>query len=195
MKRIFQSLFAAVLAVAMSGCGSIQQLGADAALGVVQEVTDVLTGPDSDYKNYLSTCLKEHTAWLKSQEERSTTTRTALASPHKEIAFSAFVQFAVEGARGSAVPKCSVERKPGWLENTNVFDIAFRVYQENRAGSRFNRQLDADKELAKARMDHERRMTRENNDLLTTLTGDKLEQFKAQAEADSQARKDAAAAK
>lgn len=169
-----KSLLALAIAVSLAGCTSMQQLGADAALGVVQEVSDVLTGPDTDYKNYLSTCLKEYKAYLDDREDRSKTTRIALASPHKEIAFSAFVQHAVEGAQVRS-PKCSVDRKPGWMENTNIFDIALRVYQINRDGVYARKQLESSEKIGLRQISASQESTRQLYNLITTLSGDKLE--------------------
>jgi len=168
------SLLALAAAAALSGCAGMQALGADAITGIVSEVTDVLTGPDTDYKNYLTTCLKEYKAYLDDREDRNATTRVALQSPHKEIAFSALLQFAVEGAQYRA-PKCSVERKPGWLENTNIFDIALRVYQINRDGVYARKQLESNEKIGLRQIDATLQSQRVNNALLTTLSGDKLE--------------------
>jgi hypothetical protein len=164
----------ALAAVSLTGCAGMQSLGADAVTGIVSEVTDVLTGPDTDYKNYLSTCLKEYKAYLDDREDRSKTTRIALASPHKEIAFSAFVQFAVEGAQYRA-PKCSVERKPGWLENTSIFDVLLRVYQINRDGVYARKQLESNEKIGLRQISAQQDNTRQLYNLITTLSGDKLE--------------------
>ena len=169
-----KSLVALATALSLTGCSSLQQIGGEAAVGIVQEVTDALTGPDTDYKNYLSTCLKEYKAYLDDREDRSKTTRIALASPHKEIAFSAFVQHAVEGAQVRS-PKCSVERKPGWLENTNIFDIALRVYQINRDGIYARKQLESSEKLGLRQIASQEAGTRQLYNLITTLSGDKLE--------------------
>lgn len=169
-----KSLLALAVVVSLSGCGSLQQLGGEAVVGVVQEVSDVLTGPDTDYKNYLSTCLKEYKAYLDDREDRSKTTRIALASPHKEIAFSAFVQHAVEGAQVRS-PKCSVDRKPGWMENTNIFDIALRVYQINRDGVYARKQLESNEKIGLRQISASQESTRQLYNLITTLSGDKLE--------------------
>jgi len=136
-------------------------------------VTDVLTGPDSAYKNYLSTCLKEYKAYLDDREDRSKTTRIALASPHKEIAFSAFVQHAVEGAQMRS-PKCSVERKPGWMENTNVFDLALRAYQINREAVYSRKKLESDEKIGIRQIASQEETTRQLYNLITTLSGDEL---------------------
>lgn len=197
MKRFFQSLCAAVLAVAMAGCAGIP--GGEAITAGAAVVSDVLTGPDTDYKNYLTHCSKEVAAQQKAAESESTALANALNSSSEKTQFGALILLAVKSGDKSPKIGCSVSRKKSipelLLTDNSLLELGKDLYFENRAEKRFGRQLDADKELAKARMDHERRMTRENNDLLTTLTGDKLEQFKAQAEADSQARKDAAAAK
>jgi hypothetical protein len=196
IKRLFQSIFAAVLAVVMSGCAGIP--GADAVAAGAAVVSDVLTGPDTDYKNYLSHCRAEVKAKADAATADSLALQTALSSGNEKTQYGATLIMAFRAGQGGPRIACTAERKKGGLElvlqDNALLELGKDVYFENRAEKRFSRQLDADKELAKARMDHERRMTRENNDLLTTLTGDKLEQFKAQAEADSQARKDAAAA-
>jgi hypothetical protein len=168
------SLLALAAAAALSGCAGMQSLGADAVTDIVSEVTDVLMGPDTDYKNYLSTCFKEYKAYLDDRKDRNETTRVALRSPHKEIAFSAFVQHAVEGAQFH-VPKCSVERKPGWLENTSIFDILLRVYQINRDGVYARKQLESSEKLGLRQISAQQESTRQLYNLITTLSGDKLE--------------------
>lgn len=175
MKRTLHRLIAAgAVALALAGCGSMQQLGAEAAVGIVEEVTSVLTGPDTDYKNYVATCLKEYKVWIDFQKERGETTRVALASPHKEIAFSAFVQFAVEGAK-TAAPKCSVERKPGWMENTNIFDLALRAYEVNTTRTYARKKLESDERIGLRQIAAQQEGTRRLYDLIITLSGDKLE--------------------
>ncbi len=196
MKRIFQSIFAALLAVAMSGCAAIP--GSEAIAAGVAVVSDVLTGPDTDYKNYLAHCRAEVKAKADAAAADSAALQTALSSGNEKTQYGATLIMAFKAGQGGPKIACTAERKKGGLElvlqDNALLELGKDLYLDNRAEKRFKAQLEADKDLSKARMDHENRMTQQNNDLLTTLSGDKLEQFKAQAEADSQARKDAAAA-
>lgn len=171
MKRFF---LLTASALALTGCAGMQQLSTDAVKGVIEQVSDVLTGPDSDYKNYLATCLKEYTAYIKAKEEEGSALKVGLASTHKEIAFGSLLMIAVNSGRETA-PRCSVERKKGWLESGNIFDVALRVYEENRRNVRARKQLESDEKRDLRRMDVDLERNRQLNDLLTTLSGDKLQ--------------------
>lgn len=194
MKRLF-SIFAALIAVAvLAGCGTTKSLlaGTAAVAAVVAP-----SGGSADYAAYLAHCEKEVAAQRAAAEADSQALRAGLQSGNEKTQFGALILLA---ARGGTSPKigCSVARKKELSElllgDANFLELGVDLYRENRAEKRFRRQLDADKELAKARMEHEQRMDAQRTDLLTTLTGDKLEAFRAQAEADAQARQDAAAA-
>lgn len=162
------------LAVSLAGCGSMQQLGTDAALGIAGEIKDVLTGPDSDYKNYLSACIREFDAALKSQETRAETLKTGLGSTHKEVAFGSLLMIAVDSGR-QVRPTCSVERKPGWMEGGNIWEIMLRVYEINTTRTYARKKLESDEKLGLRQIASQENSQRQLYDLITTLTGDKLE--------------------
>jgi hypothetical protein len=174
MKRILCRLLAAgAVALALTGCGT-QQLATEAVVGLASEAADLLTGPDTDYKNYLSACNKQVAAQVKAYEEESKALATAIASPNEKIQFGALILVAAKGGNGPRIG-CSAERKKGWLEGGNVVDAALRLYEENRRNKRAEKQLESDEKRDLARMRHDQQMADRNNDLLTTLSGDKLE--------------------
>lgn len=177
MKRII-AIFA--VALTLTGCASIPGGSELAAVGTA--AVDALTGPDSDYKNYLSSCRAE----LKAQQEYNAAHNAALAegirSPNEKIQFGAMILLAATSGQKGPHVGCSMERKRGFaellLQNNSMLDFGLRLYEVNRAEKRFSRQLDADKEMNKDRMDFQRDMEDRRNRLITTLTGDELELMK-----------------
>jgi hypothetical protein len=191
MKRL---IAAALLAVSLTGCGALT--GADAIATTVAAASDVLTGPDTDYKNYLSHCRIEVQAQRDAIKADTEALKAALSDGNDKTQFGATLIMAFKAGQGGPKIGCTAARKKGAVElllgESDLLRLGVDLYRENRAGARFNRQLEADKEMTRERLSHDREMADRQNDLLTTLSGDKLEQFKAQAEADSQARRDAA---
>jgi hypothetical protein len=167
-------LLALAAAAALSGCAGMQSLGTDAVVGLASEVTDVLTGPDTDYKNYLSACNKQVAAQAKAYEEESKALATAITSTNEKVQFGALILVAAKSSNGMKIG-CSAERKKGWLEGGNLVDVALRIYEENRRNIRARKQLESDEKLGLRQIDATLQSQRVNNDLLTTLSGDKLE--------------------
>ena len=174
MKRII-AIFAAALA--LTGCASIPGGTELAAVGTA--AVDALTGPDTDYKNYLSHCRAEVKAQAEAIKAESEVLAAGLSSGSKETQQGALLVMAFKAGQGGPRVGCSVSRKKGFtellLENNSMLDFGLRLYEVNRADKRFSRQLAADQEMNKDRMDFQRDMEDRRNRLITTLTGDELQ--------------------
>ncbi|MDO8903951.1 hypothetical protein [Hydrogenophaga sp.] len=176
MKR-FRIILAAAAAFALSGCASIP--GGSEIAAVATSAVDALTGPDTDYKNYLTHCRAEINAQRLAIEADSKALQAGLSSSDEKIQFGSLILLAAKSGMSGPRVGCSVERKRGFTElmfqNSNLLDFGLRLYEVNRADHRFKRQLDADKEMSRDRMDFQRDMEERRNRLITTLTGDELE--------------------
>jgi hypothetical protein len=173
MKRLIL-MFGAALA--LSGCSTMP--GGETATAAVAAAADVLTGPDTDYTNYLRHCGREVTAQREAAQAESKALEAGIGSQNEKIQFASLVLLAAKTGNSLKIG-CSVSRKKGFtellLENSNIVDAGIQLYRENRDQARFQKKLEADKELALERMRHDRLMLERQNDLLTTLSGDKLE--------------------
>lgn len=176
MKRLF-TIICAALAFSLTGCSTIP--GGDAAAAAVAGVSDALTGPDTDYTNYLKHCKAEVGAQKDAIVAESQAMQAALTSGNEKTQYGATLIMAFKAGQGGPKIGCTVARKKGAMElllgESDVLQLGVELYRENRAGARFNRQLEADKQMQRERLEHEREMNRQNNDLLTTLSGDKLD--------------------
>lgn len=174
MKRFFLLIASAI---ALTGCAGIP--GGEAVTAAVAVASDVFTGPDTDYTNYLKHCRTEVTAQKEAIVADSKALEAGLTSGNEKIQFGSLVLLAAKSGQAGPRIGCTVARKKGAAElmlgESNILELGVELYRENRAGARFNRQLEADKELARTRMAHERGMADRQNDLLTTLSGDKIE--------------------
>lgn len=178
MKRtLYRLLAAGAVALALTGCGTIP--GGETAAAAVAGVSDALTGPDTDYKNYLSHCRAEVKAQADAIEADSKALQAGLTSGNEKTQYGATLIMAFKAGQGGPKIGCTVSRKKGAMElllgESDVLQLGVELYRENRAGARFNRQLEADKQMQRERLNHDREMNRQNNELLTTLSGDKLE--------------------
>jgi len=187
MKRIFQSLIAAVLAVAVAGCAGIP--GGEAITAGAAVVSDVLTGPDTDYKNYLAHCRAEVKAKADAATARSTTLQTALTSGNEKTQYGATLIMAFEAGQGGPKINCTAERKKGAVEmllgESDVLELGVELYRENREEKRFQRQLDFDAKALKITTDAQRDARRDNNRFISDLTGtrpDEANRSRAEAE-------------
>lgn len=173
MKRIFQSLFAAVLAVAMVGCAGIP--GGEALTAGVAAVSDALTGPDTDYKNYLAHCRAEVKAKADAAEADSLALQTALSSGNDKTQYGATLIMAFKAGQGGPKITCTAERKKGAMElvfqDNALLEFGKDIYLDNRAEKRFNRQLDFDEKALKITTDAARDARRDNNKFVTDLVG------------------------
>ena len=170
------SLIALAAAASLAGCSSMP--ASEVTTAAIAGVTDMLTGPDTDYKNYLAYCAKEVAATKSMTESDNNTLKAGLDSKNEKIQFASLVLLAAKNNNSPRV-KCGAERKRSFteiaFENTNILDLGLRLYEENRESQRFQKKLESDEKRDLARMAHDREMARRNNDLLTTLSGDKLE--------------------
>lgn len=174
MKRLFTIICAAL---ALTGCGTIP--GGETVTAAAAAAVDVFTGPDTDYTNYLKHCRAEVTAQKDAIVADNEAMRAALTSGNEKTQYGATLIMAFKAGQGGPKIGCTVSRKKGAMElllgESDVLQLGVELYRENRAGARFNRQLEADKQMQRERLEHEREMNRQNNDLLTTLSGDKLD--------------------
>lgn len=178
MKRTIFRLFAAgAMVLALTGCGTIP--GGETATAAVAAAADVFTGPDTDYTNYLKHCKAEVGAQKDAFVADSQALQAALTSGNEKTQYGATLIMAFKAGQGGPKIGCTVSRKKGAMElllgESDVLQLGVELYRENRAGARFNRQLEADKQMQRERLNHDREMNRQNNELLTTLSGDKLE--------------------
>lgn len=178
MKRLLSLIAIGLLAaITLPGCAAVP--GGDALTGAAATVTDALTGPDTDYKNYLTHCRAEVNAQRDVVKSDNEALKAALTDGNEKTQYGATLIMAFKAGQGGPKIGCTVARKKGAVElllgESELLRVGVDLYRENRAGARFNRQLEADKELARTRMEHEREMADRQNDLLTTLSGDKLE--------------------
>lgn len=174
MKRLFSILAAAL---ALTGCASVP--GGAELTAVATSAVDALTGPDTDYKNYLSHCRAEVNAQRAAHEADSKALQAGLTSKDEKIQFGSLILLAAKSGMAGPRVGCTVDRKKGFtellLQNNSMLDFGLRLYEVNRADKRFSRQLEADKEMTKDRLEFQRDMEDRRNRLVTTLTGDELE--------------------
>ena len=187
MKRIFQSIFAAVLAVAMSGCAGIP--GSEAITAGAAVVSDVLTGPDTDYKNYLSHCRAEVKAKADAATADSVALQTALSSGNDKTQYGATLIMAFKAGQGGPKITCTAERKRGAVElllgESDVLQLGVDLYRENRAGARFKTQMEFEEKALKITTDAARDARRDNNRFISDLAGtrpDEANRSRAEAE-------------
>lgn len=187
MKRIFQSLVAAVLALAMAGCAGIP--GGEALTAGVAAVSDALTGPDTDYKNYLAHCRAEVKAKADAATARSTTLQTALTSGNEKTQYGATLIMAFEAGQGDPKISCTADRKKGNMElllgESDLADKALRLYEINRDEKRFKTKMEFEREALKITTDAQRDARRDNNRMIMDLTGtrpDEANRSRAEAE-------------
>lgn len=170
MKRLLSIL---LIALALTGCSTIP--GGQEVTALAATAADVLTGPDTDYKNYLTSCRAEVKAQADMVKAENEALAEGLRSGDEKIQFGAMILLAAKSGMNGPRIGCSVERKRGFTElvfqNSNVLSLGVELYRENRAGARFNRQLEANKEMARDRQDFELGLEDRRNSLLTNLTG------------------------
>jgi len=172
-----KSLLAIAAALSLAGCASIP--GSELITTSVAAVSDALTGPDTDYKNYLSHCRTEVNAQRDVAKADAEALTAALSKGNDKTQYGATLIMAFKAGQGGPKIGCTVARKKGNMElllgESDLLDAGLRLYEINRSEKRFSRQLAADKELARERFAHDRQMADRQNDLLTTLSGDKIE--------------------
>ena len=187
MKRIFQSLFAAVLAVALTGCAGIP--GTEAVTAGAAVISDVLTGPDTDYKNYLTACRAEVKAQSDAISADSKALETALTSGNDKTQYGATIIMAMKVGQGGPKLGCTMSRKLGAAElllgKSDAVDKALRLYEINRDEKRFKSQMEFEREALRITTESQRDARRDNNRLLTDLAGTRPDEAnRSRAEAD-----------
>lgn len=183
MKRLIAIIFAALLA----GCAGIP--GGEALTAGVAAVSDAFTGPDTDYRNYLTHCRAEVKAKAEAAEAESQALQAALSSGNERTQYGATLIMAFKAGQGGPKINCTAERKKGNMElllgESDLLNLGVDLYRENRAGARFNRQMEADKERFRISSQQSTDMQRENNSLIRDLAGtrpDEANRSRAEAE-------------
>jgi len=170
MKRFFLLI---ACALALTGCAGIP--GGEAATTAVAAVSDALTGPDTDYKNYLSHCRAEVKAQADAAKADSEALQAGLSSGNEKTQYGATLIMAFKAGQGGPKIGCTVARKKGAVElmlgESNILELGVDLYRENRAGARFERQMEADKERFRLSTNRATTEQRENNNLLRDLVG------------------------
>lgn len=165
------SILAAV--AALSGCASIP--GSETALAAGAGIVDALTGPSTDYKNYLTACRAEVKAKAAAYEARSKAQETALTQGNEKTQYGVTLIMAFEAGAGGPKLGCSLARNPGAMEllldDNALLNFAGELYLDNRAEKRFERQLDFDAKALKTNTDAARDARRDNNKFITDLVG------------------------
>lgn len=170
MKRF---LILAALAMGLTGCAGIP--GGDAITAGAAAVSDVLTGPDTDYKNYLTHCRAEVKAQADAAKADSAALEAGLSSGNEKTQYGATLIMAFKAGQGGPKIGCTVARKKGAVElmlgESNILNLGVELYRENRAGARFKRQMEADNERFRLSTNRATTEQRENNNLLRDLVG------------------------
>jgi hypothetical protein len=185
MKRSFK--LAAVLSLALASTACTETIGGLALVGGA--VSAIFSGgPNADYTKYADTCKAIVTDIVAYRTSRHTVLTTALNSRSPFVQGGAVVMLAREDKDDmSLFAQCSIKGPESFLQtvfkNTNVANFALALYQENRADSRAQRQLEVSKLLALENMRHTESMTEMNNNLLTDLAGRPTDNFNAGAAA------------
>lgn len=188
MKRTLFRLFAAgAAALALAGCGAIP--GGEAVATAVAATTDVLTGPDTDYKNYLAHCRAEVKAQSDAVQADSKALEAALTSGNEKTQYGATLVMAFKAGQGGPKIGCTASRKKGALElmlgEGELLEFGKDIYFENRAEKRFREQMAFEKERLRLTLDHDRRTQREQNDLIRDIGGTRPDEAnRSRAEAD-----------
>lgn len=172
MKRL---LILAALALGLTGCAGIP--GGEALTTGVAAVSDVLAGPDTDYKNYLTACRAEVKAQAEAYEADSKALQSGLTSGNKETQYGSTLIMAFKAGQGGPKLGCTMARKKGNMEllmdggDNGLVGLGKFLYSENREASRFKRQLEADNERFRLSTNRATAEQRENNSLIRDLSG------------------------
>ena len=156
-------------------------------LGAV--VSDVLTGPDTDYKNYLTSCRAEINAQSDAVTADSKALETALTSGSEKTQYGATLIMAFKAGQGGPKIGCTQARKLGAVElmfgKADVVDKALRLYEINRDEKRFKAQMEFEEKALKITTDAARDARRDNNRFISDLAGtrpDEATRSRAEAE-------------
>lgn len=183
MKR---AVIALAAAVALSGC--TETLGSLAIVGTA--VTGFMTAgsENKDYTKYADTCRLIVGDIVAVTTAKYNAIAKAIDSKNAHVQGGAMVMMAYENQRDVALmSRCQLQGPESFLQtvfkNANVPNFLLALYQENRADSRAQRQLEVAKQLGLAQMDHAESMQQLENSLLTDLAGRPTDNFNAGAAA------------
>lgn len=185
MKKSLIAL-AAASTVLLSGCSST--LGALAAAGAAVTSFVGSSSASPDYTKYADTCKAIVGDILAIKVARYEAISTGVSSKDAYVKGGAMVLLALEGRDdGQMFSRCQLQGPESFLQtvfkNTNVANLMLALYQENRADSRAQRQMQLQKELGLANMQHQENMQDKENALLQGLAGNPTENFNAGANA------------
>lgn len=183
-----KTLLALAACMALSGCSAT--MGGLAAIGAAVTGFVSSSSASPDYTKYADICKAVSTDITAVRTQYYTTLQSAFNSKNQTVQGGALVMLAVSKNDDNALfGRCMLQGPESFLQtlfkNTNVAQIMLALYQENRADSRSQRQMQLQKELGLARMDHDENMKDKENDLLKSLSGNPTENFKAGADAAS----------
>lgn len=173
MKRIIEIIAVA----ALTGCASIPGGTELAAVGTA--AVDALTGPDTDYKNYLTSCRAQIKAQGDAIEADSKALEAGLTKGNEKTQYGAMLVMAFKAGQGGPRIGCSIERNPRLtellLKDGSALEFGYRMYRDHKQDGQFKKQLAADERMNRDRMDFQRDMEDRRNRLITTITGDEYQ--------------------
>lgn len=175
-----------LLTLALAGCS--ETLGGLALVSTA--VTGFMTAgsENKDYSKYADTCRLIVSDIVAVTTAKYNTIGKAIESNNPYVQGSAMTMMAYENQRDSNLfARCQLQGPESFLQtifkNANVPNFLLALYQENRADSRAQRQLEVARQLGLAQMDHAETMQTIQNELLTDLAGRPTENFNAGANA------------
>lgn len=186
MKFSIKLLSILALSVALAGCS--ETLGGLALVSTA--VTGFMTAgsENKDYTKYADTCKAIVGDIMTVTTAKYNAIGKAIDSKNAHVQGGAMVMMAYENQRDANLfTRCQLQGPESFLQtvfkNANVPNFLLALYQENRADSRAQRQLEVAKQLGLAQMDHAETMQQLENNLLTDLAGRPLDNFNAGAAA------------
>lgn len=187
MKRLLLSF---ACAFALAGCAGMP--GSDVLTAGVAAASDALTGPDTDYRNYLTACRSEVKAQAEAYEADTKALQAGLTSGNEKTQYGSTLIMAFKAGQGGPKIGCTFARKKGNMEllmdggDNGLVGLGKFLYSENRAASRFERQLEADNLRFQLSTNRATTEQRENNSLIRDLTGTRPDEAnRSRAEADA----------
>ena len=179
---------AAIAALTLSVTGCSETLGALAVGGTAITAFMSSGSANPDYTKYADICRAIVGDLVALRTSRHQTIQAAFNSKSPFLQGGAIVMLAKEDKDDTAIfGRCALQGPESFLQtifkNTNVANMILALYQENRADSRAQRQLEVAKQLGLAQMDHAEAMQQLENNLLTDLAGRPLDNFNAGAAA------------
>lgn len=179
----------AAACITLAGCS--ETLGGLAIIGTAVTGFMQSGSANPDYTKYADTCKMIVGDILAIKVARYEAIQAGVNSKDPYVKGGAMVMLALEGKDdGPLMSRCQLQGPESFLQtllrNTNVANLMLALYQENRADSRSQRQMQLQKELGLAGMRHDETMQSMENDLLKGLANNTVEGFKAGAEAAKQ---------